>query len=157
MKNKKSLKLVTSHSSGYTKQIKFRYQFSQIRFSYIYIERKESKSILKYYEICIYINIVNIYIYTTQITFIYSHISIYLSIYPIYLSIYTLIYIYIYIYISGILVTFLVETTFYLDNCQLNYTPFWCIWGICPNLRKLLKQVSQLIDLIDKQKLKFEH
>ena len=62
-----------------------------------------------------------------------------------------------YIYISGILVTFLVETTFYLANCELNYTPFWCIWGICPNLRKLLKQVSQLIDLIDKQKLKFEH
>ena len=118
---------------------------------------------MKYYDICIYINIVNIYIYTIQITFTYSHISIYLSIYPIYLSIYLsiysliYIYIYIYIYISGILVTFLVETTFYLDNCQLNYAPFWCIWGICPNLRKLLKQVSQLIDSIDKQKLKFEH
>ena len=112
---------------------------------------------MKYYDICIYINIVNIFIYYSDNLHIFTHI--YLSIYPIYLSIYLSIYtlIYIYTYISVILVTFLVETTFYLDNCQLNYTPFWCIWGICPNLRKLLKQVSQLIDLIDKQKLKFEH
>ena len=109
--------------------------------------------------IYVYIYIVNIYIYYSDNLHIFTHI--YLSIYPIYLSIYLSIYlythIYIYTYISGILVTFLVETTFYLDNCQLNYTPFWCIWGICPNLRKLLKQVSQLIDSIDKQKLKFEH
>ena len=116
---------------------------------------------MKYYDICIYINIVNIYIYYSDNLHIFTHIylSIYLSYLSIYLSIYSLIYIYIYIYIyiSGILVTFLVETTFYLDNCQLNYTPFWCIWGICPNLRELLKQVSQLIDSIDKQKLKFEH
>ena len=30
----------------------------------------------------------------------------------------------------------------FLANCELNYTPFWCTWSICPNLRKLLKQVS---------------
>ena len=48
----------------------------------------------------------------------------------------------------------LVGITFSLANCELNYTPFWCIWGICTDLRKLLKQISQLIDLTDQQKLK---
>ena len=44
--------------------------------------------------------------------------------------------------LTRILVILLVGITFSLDNCELNYTRFWCIWGICPNLRKLLKQVS---------------
>ena len=51
----------------------------------------------------------------------------------------------------------LVGIIFSLANCDLNYTPFWCIWFICPNLRKLLKEVSisKLIDLINQQTLKF--
>ena len=57
--------------------------------------------------------------------------------------------------LSGILVILLVAITFSLANFKLNYTPFWCIWGIYPNLRKLLKQVSELNYLIDQQKLKF--
>ena len=43
--------------------------------------------------------------------------------------------------LSRILVILFVGITFSLANCELNYTPFWFIWGICPNLRKLLKQV----------------
>ena len=42
----------------------------------------------------------------------------------------------------SILVILLVTVTFFLANCELNHTLFWCIWGICPNLRKLLKHVS---------------
>ena len=45
-------------------------------------------------------------------------------------------------FFSGLLVNLLVGITFSLANCELNYTPFWCIWGICSNLIKLLKQVS---------------
>ena len=44
--------------------------------------------------------------------------------------------------LSGILVILSVAITFSLAYCELNYAPFWCIWGICPNLRKLLKKVS---------------
>ena len=44
--------------------------------------------------------------------------------------------------LSGILVILLVADTFSLATCELNYTPFWYIWGICPNLRELLKHVS---------------
>ena len=57
-------------------------------------------------------------------------------------------------FFSGLLVILLVGITFSLANCELNYTPFCCIWGICTDLRKLLKQISQLIDLTDQQKLK---
>ena len=28
-----------------------------------------------------------------------------------------------------------------LANSELNYTPFWCVWGIYHNLMKLFKQV----------------
>ena len=44
-------------------------------------------------------------------------------------------------FLSRILVILLVGITFSLANCELNYTPFWFIWGICPNSRKPLKQV----------------
>ena len=45
-------------------------------------------------------------------------------------------------FLSGVLVILLVAITFSVANFELNYTAFWCIWGIFPNLRKLLKQVS---------------
>ena len=54
--------------------------------------------------------------------------------------------------LSRLLVILLVAITFSLANFELNYIPFWCIWDICHNLRKLLKQVSLLNDLIDQQK-----
>ena len=57
--------------------------------------------------------------------------------------------------LSGILIFLLVAITFSLANCELNYTPFWCVWGIYPNLLKLFKQGPWLIDLIDQHKLKF--
>ena len=58
-------------------------------------------------------------------------------------------------FIRGILVIVLVAINFSLTNCEWNYTPFWCILSICPKLRKLLKQVFQLIDFTDQQMLKF--
>ena len=94
--------------------------------------------------------------------YLYLYIYIYIYIYIFYIT-YINICIYIYIYIhlfillininivpernekyflSGILVILLVAITFSLANFELNYTPFWRIWGICPNLTKLLKQVS---------------
>ena len=88
---------------------------------------------------------------------LFSYIYIYIYKY-IYVCLYIYLYIYIYSFIhstnkhspwkkwkknlSRILVMLLVGITFSLANCDLNYTPFWCIWGICPNLRKLLKEVS---------------
>ena len=45
-------------------------------------------------------------------------------------------------FLSCILVILLVPITFSLASFELNYTTFWCIWSIFPNLRKLLKQVS---------------
>ena len=44
--------------------------------------------------------------------------------------------------LSRLLVILLVAITFSLANFELNYTPFLCIRGIFPNLRKLLEQVS---------------
>ena len=37
---------------------------------------------------------------------------------------------------------FISYSNLFLANCKLNHTLFWCIWGVCPNLRKLLKHVS---------------
>ena len=76
----------------------------------------------------------------------------------VYVCMYVCMYVYIYIYIyiynihlfillinivpernekkkkiqSDILVYLLVAITFSLANCEMNYTRFWCIWGICP-------------------------